>query len=245
MNQKTSGVLRRKVAAFIVGGGLLIGGVLGAASLSNNGAGTATASPSLAGGVQQAPASGAASVPKPLENAGHYGENVYDAVKLGDWKKANTELASLKSATAQLRGSGGGNTARLGADVGALEKAVTAKDRQAALLSSNKVTLDAANLSASYNTPVPVEVTKLDYYGRQLEIQAAAGDRTALKQTAADIQNTWSSVRPQVVANGGAVEAKQFDATVAKVQQAGSPARYGQLSKDVLAQVDYLEKVFG
>jgi hypothetical protein len=41
-------------------------------------------------------------------------------------------------------------------------------------------TFDAANLSAAFDNPVPVAVTKLDYYGRQVEVQAAAGDTVAL-----------------------------------------------------------------
>lgn len=246
MNTRTKeNGLRRKAAAFVLGGALLVTSAFGLAAA--NGSNTATASTPPAAAAQQAPttAKTAATVPKPLENAGHHGEGVYDAVKLGDWKKAGTELASLKDATAQLRSTRGvGDTARINSDVAALEHAVAAKNEQAALLASNRVTLDAANLSASYKTPVPVEVTKLDYYGRQLEIQAAANDTAGLKQTTLEIQKTWDKVRPQVIASGGSVEAKQFDATVAKLQQAKSPDQYGKLAGPVLSQVDLLEKAF-
>lgn len=251
MNTTTNGTgLRRKVAAIAVGAGLLIAGFLGVGALAGGNGGASASS----GAQQAAPAApapkpaassaSAASVPKPLENAGHYGENVYDQAKLGDWSKANAELASLKGAISQLNGTGVSDQGRLSADVAALEKAITARDQQAALLASNKVTFDVANASASYKTPVPVGVTKLDYYGRQLEIQAAAKDTAGLKQTAADIQSTWNQVRPQIVANGGTKEAKQFDVTVAQVQKAGTPAQYGKLANPVLAQVDFLENVF-
>lgn len=246
MNEKTRGNgFRRKVATFAVGVGLLATSTFGLAAAS--GGNVAVASTQPAPTAQQAPtgAKDAAAVPKPLENSGHYGESVYDAVKIGDWKKAATELASLKDATAQLRDThGSGDTARLSTDVATLEEAVAAKNEQAALLASNKVTLEAANLSASYKTPAPVEVTKLDYYGRQLEIQAAANDTAGLRQTASEIQKTWDKVGPQVVASGGSAEAKQFDATVAQLQQAKSPDQYGKLAGPVLDQVDLLERVF-
>ena len=53
------------------------------------------------------------------------------------------------------------------------------------------MTFDAANLGAVFDNPVPVAVTKLDYYGRQVEVQAASGDTVALGQTAADTRKTW------------------------------------------------------
>lgn len=237
-----NGGFRRKIAAVLVAGGVLLAGALGFASQQGSANTTAANTPPVATTQHR---NAPATVPKPLENVGHYGENAYDKAKLGDWTKARSELASLKSATAQLQGAGVSNTSTLKADVAALDRAVFARDQAGALAASNKVTFDAASLSASYKTPVPVEVTKLDYYGRQLEVQAAAGNTSGLKQTATDIQNTWNQVRPQIVANGGTKEAKQFDATVAQVQQAQTPSQYGKLATPVLAQVDYLEAVFG
>lgn len=110
---------------------------------------------------------------------------------------------------------------------------------------ANKTTFDAANLSVSFDNPVPVAVTKLDYYGRQVEVQAAAGDTAALKQTATEVKSTWDGVRAQVVKNGGANEARKFDGLVAQLQQANTPDQYGKLATSILDQVDYLEKVFG
>lgn len=187
----------------------------------------------------------AATVPKPLADAGEYAENVYDAAKTKDWKTADGKLAAFKDSTAQLDGTSGvGDLGALQADTAALEKAVAARDQQAALLASNNATFDAANLSASFDNPVPVAVTKLDYYGRQVEVQAAGGDPAALKQTATEVQSTWDGVRAQVVKNGGTVEAKKFDGLVAQLQQANNLDQYGKLATPILDQVDYLEKVF-
>jgi hypothetical protein len=183
--------------------------------------------------------SASATVPKPLANAGEYAENIYDAAKVKDWKTADAKLAGLKDSIAKLEGTSGvGDLGTLRSDTAALEKVLGARDQQAALLASNKATFDAANLSAAFDNPVPVAVTKLDYYGRQVEVQAASGDTAALKQTAAEVQRTWDGVRQQLVKNGGTAEAKKFDELVAQLQQANTSSQYGKLATPILDQVD-------
>lgn len=249
-NTETKSGYKRRIAAVVVAAGLLAATVAGCGAVAqgnqgsnqSNATGTQTSAPAKSASTN----AGAATVPKPLAAAGEYAENVYDAAKAKDWKTADEKLAALKDSTAQLGGTSGvGDLGTLRADTAALEKAVGARDQQAALLASNKATFDAANLSASFDNPVPVAVTKLDYYGRQVEVQAASGDTAALKQTAAEVKSTWDGVRAQVVKNGGAAEAKKFDGLVAQLQQANTPGQYGKLATPILDQVDYLEKVFG
>lgn len=250
-NTETRSGFKRRVAALAVAAGLLAATAAGCGAAAQGGqgnnqpgaTGTRTSAPTRPASTDAgAPA---AAVPKPLAAAGEYAENVYDAAKAGDWKTADAKLAALKDSTARLGGTpGAGNPGALRADVAALEKAVGARDQQAALLTSNKATFDAANLSAAFDNPVPVAVTKLDYYGRQVEVQAAAGDTAALTQTAAEVQRTWDGVRSQVVRNGGTAEAKEFDGLVAQLQRANTPDQYGKLATPILDQVDYLEGVF-
>ncbi len=72
-----------------------------------------------------------------------------------------------------------------------IEKSVNAKDKTATLIIANQLTLEAANLTAEYNPKVPVEVIKLDFYGRELEIWAAAKDEAKLRETAQMIRQNW------------------------------------------------------
>lgn len=250
-NTETKSGFKRRIAAVVVAAGLLAATVAGCGAVAQgnqgNGQSAANGKQTSTPAKQASTNAGAsaATVPKPLADAGEYAENVYDAAKAKDWKTAAEKLAALKDSTTQLDGTSGvGDLGALRADTAALEKAIAARDQQAALLTSNKATFDAANLSASFDNPVPVAVTKLDYYGRQVEVQAAAGDTAALKQTAAEIQSTWDGVRAQVVKNGGTAEAKKFDGLVTQLQQANSPDQYGKLATPILDQVDYLEKVF-
>lgn len=245
-NTETKSVLKRRVAQLVVAAGILATIAVGCGTVAQgnqgNGQPNTPSTQASAPGTTSAPPT----VPKPLANAGEYAENIYDAAKVKDWKTADAKLAGLKDSVARLEGTSGvGDLGTLQSDTAALQKAVSARDQQAALLASNKATFDAANLSTAFDNPVPVTVTKLDYYGRQVEVQAASGDTAALKKTAAEVQRTWDGVRQQVVKNGGTAEAKKFDELVAQLQQANTPSSYGKLATPILDQVDYLEKIFG
>ncbi len=186
------------------------------------------------------------SVPAALMNAGEYGENIYDYAKANDWKKAGDKIAALKEATKKVRPDVKNQPARvdrLEADVAALDRAVTAKDRQAATLAANQITHDVAEMTAAYKVIVPVEVVLLDYYGRELEIWAEAKDTSKLQATAREMRKTWDVVRSSIEAKNPAV-AKKFEGLVAQVEAAKAPADYAKVAKPVLDEVDNLEKVF-
>ena len=186
------------------------------------------------------------SVPTSLSNAGEYGENVYDYAKANDWKNADAKLAALRDAAKNVRAEVKNQSAavdRFEAKVAALDRAVTAKDRQAAMREANQVTLEVADMTTAYRLSVPVEVTKLDYYGRELEVWAQAQDANKLQATAQQMRRTWDSLRPSIESHS-ATEAKTFNALVTRVESAKTPADYARLATPVLNEVDNLEKLF-
>jgi len=187
-------------------------------------------------------------VPTSVSQVGEDGENIYEAAKASNWTQVTAKLTLLKNAAKKIdtesKISENPNEDQLDAAITALNKAVPAKNKLATMRAANQTTLLAANLSPQFNSPVPVQVTLLDYYGRQLEIGAAANNMNQLKETAKDMSRTWHAVRPVVESRGGAAQAQQFDHLVARVEAAKSSNEYGSLSTPVLNQVDNLEKVF-
>jgi hypothetical protein len=187
-----------------------------------------------------------ANVPTSLSNAGEYGENVYDYAKANDWKNANVKLAALRDAVrnvhAEVQNTGAAGD-RLNTNVAALDRAMTAKDRLATMREANQVTLDVANMTTASKLTVPVEVTRLDYYGRELEVWAQARDANKLQATAREMRQTWNSLRPSIGAHSAA-QAKKFDTLVAQVESAKKPADYARVARPVLNEVDNLEKLF-
>ncbi len=182
-------------------------------------------------------------VPKALVDAGEFGENIYDAVKTDDWNTADQRLSDLRLAVKTLNSDKIGS-GELNIIVGNLEKLISGKNKKATLLQSNKFTFDVAELSSQYALKVPVEVTKLDYLGRELEIWSREKDIDKLKHTADEIRQTWHAVKAKVEANDGMKEAVVFEDLVRKTETAISVSDFAKLATPILDEVDNLEIVF-
>lgn len=183
-------------------------------------------------------------VPAVLKNAGELGENIYDAAKAGDWKTAEAKLQELATAAETISKEKLGSPAVEGT-LGKLEKTIPGKDKTATLVEANRITLEIADLTAKYDPAVPVEVVKLDYYGRELEIWAAAKNTPKLQETAKMIHQDWNSVKSKIESRGGPKAIVAFDSLVVKMDSAKTPNDYALLATPILDEVDNLEKVFG
>jgi hypothetical protein len=190
------------------------------------------------------PGAAADKVPPSLAAAGELGENIYDAVKVGNWKTAHAKLTELKASAEKISALKIGS-ADFAATVTKLESAVAANDKTGTLVSANLITLEAANLTAKYNPLVPVEVVKLDFYGRELEIWSQAKDEAKLLETAKMIRRNWDAVKGKIDAKGGKKAVAVFEALVVKTDAAKTPAEFAKLATPILNEVDNLEKVFG
>lgn len=182
-------------------------------------------------------------VPAALAEAGEFSENIYDMAKINDWKNAEAKLKDLKASVNKLNAEKIGSD-KLNTNLATLEKTVAAKDKKATLLESNKFTFDAAELTAKYDTKIPIEVTKLDYYGREIEIWAGEKNEAKLKQTTQEIRKTWDAVKSKIEANNGKKEAAVFEKLVKETESAKSISDYAKLATPILDEVDNLENVF-
>lgn len=185
-------------------------------------------------------------VPVSLVTMGETAENVYDAAKVANWKLATTKTLALKEAVHTLppRSKAMVNQFRLNLRLQNLRGAVQSHQKWAAMHEANRVTLFAAKLSRDFAPRVPVEVTLLDVYGRDLEIGALSQDRVYLAKAQRDLAATWTRIRPAVIKRGGARQARTFGALVTSVQKAQTPVQFARLANPVLDEVDNLEKVF-
>jgi len=179
------------------------------------------------------------------EEVGHYAENLYDWGRTGDWTKAQADLSALKSAVAKLQGTGVvADMQATNEHIATIEKAVQAHDARALMHAANDMTRVAGEISRQFNPQVPVEVTLLDYDGRELELWSEEGNTAKLNETRTRLQETWNTVRPALVAKGGTTEATQFDALVAQLTKAKTAKDFAATAKPILDSVDLLENVF-
>jgi hypothetical protein len=179
------------------------------------------------------------------EEIGHSAENLYDWGRQGDWTKADSDLAALKSAVARLEATG--LTANLqGARrrLAAIEDAVRKREPRALMHAANEMTSVASELSRPFNPQIPVEVTLLDYDAREAELWAEEGKLLQLHEARMRLREDWSAARPAVVSKGGSTEAKQFDALVNQLTLAKSPKDFAAAATPILNSIDSLETVF-
>ena len=184
---------------------------------------------------------GSSGVPIALADVGTHGEDLYDAVKAGDWPKASAILDSLDTSAKALHAT---ERTELGSALDSLRSAVPARRRSPAIESANEVTRLAAKFSESYHPKTPPDIVRLDYFGRELEIWAARGDTARLALTRGLLETSWTNVKATVISHGGNVAAAHTDMLVAKLAKAHSASDYARLATPILDVVDELEKPF-
>lgn len=185
------------------------------------------------------PAESKGSVPAAVTNMGELAENIYDAAKAKDWKLAQEKLKALKQLSGQVQGA-----PDLDPALAALSKAIVSKNRQAAMHRSNEITSMAADLAEPFRPAVPVDINRLDFYGRELEVWSAENNTGKLHSTVQDVRKTWNRVKPAVESHGGQTVAAKFDGLVARAEAAKTSAQFGSVATPILDEVDHLEKVF-
>ena len=184
-----------------------------------------------------------AAPPRVLVDAGEFAENIYDFAKAKNWTKADESLTRLQKAVADLKAQNLSNS-QIVENINSLSTAVRAKNEMDAMSEANQATFLIAEQSAKFKLAVPVEVTKLDYYGREIELLAMNKDEAKLKSTAKAIRETWNAVKPKIEAKGATKEAAKFESLVAQTEKAASVADYAKVATPILDEVDNLEKVF-
>ncbi len=182
-------------------------------------------------------------MPAAVTDAGEFAENIYDFAKAKDWTKADARLVSLEKSVNELK-TANLATPQILAATDSIGKAVKAKNEIDAMRQSNQATFLVADLTAKYNPKVPVEVVKLDYYGREIEILAITKDEAKLKMTAQAIRQTWNAVKPKIEAKGADKVAAKFESLVAQTEKASTIADFSKVATPILDEVDNLEKVF-
>lgn len=186
-------------------------------------------------------------VPAPLADFGESAEGVYDHSALQDWTKAQVGVAEIKTGLGKLTGIvGAADLTAFTTAAADLEKTVTAKDRLAAMASANELTRLVTEASRSFGPSVPVEVSLLDYVGRDLAIKVDKTDPAQVKIAVTAVRAMWDKARPllELQKPKGVKPAADFGATVSELEKTTDLKQTGALVKRLLDQVDDLEKVF-
>lgn len=180
-----------------------------------------------------------------MKNGGEYAEDIYDAAHAGNWKLASAKLTQLADSSSKLRSDlqPAPEIGQIQSRVSALEKNIAKKDRLDAMTNANEITRLAADLSAGFQSTVPVQVAKLDYLGRKLQIESARGNLSSLKQTTSEIRLNWNEVKTSLEQKHSAT-ANNFEAIVSKLENAKGVSSFARLAREELDEVDKVENAF-
>jgi hypothetical protein len=114
-------------------------------------------------------------------------------------------------------------------------------------LASNHAFGDVAEFFALFESPVPADVTRLDFLDFEAKLRAKAGQGGPLHGAVIALANTWAKLRPAFVKAGGGKVAPQFDAHVAEMRRlapTGDRAATAREAQHGLDLVDKLEEVY-
>lgn len=112
---------------------------------------------------------------------------------------------------------------------------------------ANVVSSVMEELFGLYNPPVPPPIITLDYLGREVFLDALAGDLVRAGTDAATAMSRWKALKPTVVAAGGEKVAGDYEASLSALQadiNAGDAKAVQDEANVGLELVDALEAVF-
>jgi hypothetical protein len=208
--------------------------------------GPAHASAAQSPPVLQQPAAIVDSPPPALLEVGEFAEGLFDAARLSNWPGAAVALQAMNRSAADLPAtfSRPDLAGRLHSRFAEVGDAVATRQRVQTMELANGITRLIAELSEEYQTQLPFALVMLDYYGRELEIGIAAGDRARLKQATADVRQTWNRFERTILQRGAVDEARRFTDIVVQLEGASAPADFVDPTRAELDAVDRLEKIF-
>jgi len=174
-------------------------------------------------------------------------KSIYSLVKAGQWSEARERLSSLQTLAQSLQVNPAftrQEIAKLNSWIIPLQNLIAVK-QPLAMDMANQLAMVTAQLTIQPNSRLPIEVSMLDYYGRELEIWSTRGNPVKLQAIANKITQIWHDLRPAMQAERISIQVQPLEDTlVALLDEANSPAEYKLLSGPLLAEVNQLQAVF-
>jgi hypothetical protein len=182
--------------------------------------------------------------PLSLLAVGEGAKDLFDGARRSNWTDAAIALQGMQESAAGLpRLSNPDLTAALRQRFQEVAEATRRMDGVATMDAANAITRLVAELSEEYQPNLPYAVTLLGYYGRDLQLGIASADRIRLKQTTADLQQTWNQFEPAILQRG-TDDARRFTDILVQLDGATAPIDFVEPAQAELDAVDRLEKMF-
>jgi hypothetical protein len=196
--------------------------------------------------VQSQPIPAADRPPQTLVDVGDAAQRLFDAARLSNWTDADVALRAMRESAANLPDSTWKPDVegQLQNRLDQVGDAASARQRLQTMDFANGITRLVADLSEQYQPARPYALVLLGYYGRELELGIAAGDRARLTRAVDDLQQTWNRFERIVIQRGAVDEARRFTDIVAQLETAAAPSDFVEPTRAALDAVARLNKMF-
>ena len=199
-----------------------------------------------------APAAPKAAAPASVPELVSAVRKLFDPATTGDWAATARQSTACKDALkkvqadlAQPNPAQQTSLTQITADLAALDTAVAAKQRQAALLSASRIFRGSGALADTFLNKVPQPVWQMEYLARELQVWADdPADLTKLKALPAQIEAEWNRVGQDVSARGGDDLALEFIQETTALKDAATAADFAKSAKPLLDTLDKIEKAY-
>ena len=192
-------------------------------------------------------------LPKAIYNTGEAAEDLVDYVQASNWNKVKLKINEINNLYNSYRSEVIQNKLSpqlldfYSMYVEQLNSALNAKNSDQIAFAANQITGIGVDFASHFKQKIPTEVSRLDYLGRELLLEAKDNNSIAVNRRLGDIDETWSVLKPDIVSHNGNKQAKVFESLVSKIKSLKSQLNSAEYRKTVNKysdQIDNLEKLF-
>jgi hypothetical protein len=181
--------------------------------------------------------------PSALVDTGNAARYLFDAARDSRWDAAALQLDALQKAARDLPGNAGPADLRrsLGKRVRELTDSVPRHQQLQAMQAANDITRITADLIARFPSQLPAQIPLLEYFGRQLEIGAAARQPAVVKRATRDLRQTWNEIETELLRHGRSDDVRRITDLVVSLEGTTDLSHVEQLATQELDDVHHLE----
>ena len=192
-------------------------------------------------------------MPKAIYSTGEAAEDLVDYAQAANWGKIKLKIGEINNFYNSYRSEVIHNKLSLqlldfySHYVEVLNKNLSLKQADRIAFSANQITGIGVDFENHFSHKIPPAVSRLDYLGREILLEAKANNSIAVNRRLGDIDEIWTVLKPVVVAKHGVKQAAEFERLVSKIKSLKgklNSVEFRQTVNKYSDQIDKLEKLF-
>ncbi len=192
-------------------------------------------------------------LPKAIYSTGEAAEDLVDYAQSANWGKIKLKIDEINNLYSSYRSEVIHNKLSLqlldfySHYVEQLNKDISLKQTDRIAFAANQITGIGVDFENHFNHKISPEVSRLDYLGRELLLEAKDNNSVAVNRRLGDIDETWAGLKPVIISKHGNKQAAEFERLVSKIKSLKGKlysVEFKQTVNKYSDQIDRLEKLF-